>query len=183
MAFVSSHCDDVRLWSRHGRNRSAEFAAIPAGLMALPFTRIVLDGEAVAHCPNTSELQRAPAPLWVRYSVLLRLRPDPRRRRGSARARARRAPGPAPQAPQARRRRDHLQRSPDRRRRRSHVPPRLPHGARRNRLETHRQPLQELPVPELGEGQTGLRMAVSYSITWMASFQLTPEPFRSAWHG
>src|SRR5829696_2495842 len=93
--------DDVRLWSRHGRDWSAEFVAITAALMALPFTRIVLDA---------SELQRAPAPLWVRYSVPLRLRPDPRRRRGSARARARRAPGPAPQAPQARRRRDHLQR-------------------------------------------------------------------------
>jgi len=44
--------DDVRLWSRHGRNWSAEFVAITAALMALPFTRIVLDGEAVAHCPK-----------------------------------------------------------------------------------------------------------------------------------
>jgi len=44
--------DDVRLWSRNGRNWSADFLAITAAVMALPFTRIVLDGEAVAHCPK-----------------------------------------------------------------------------------------------------------------------------------
>src|SRR5215211_4486975 len=44
--------DDVRLWSRHGRNWSAEFVAITAAVMALPAARIVLDGEAVAHCPK-----------------------------------------------------------------------------------------------------------------------------------
>src|SRR5215213_8149145 len=44
--------DDVRLWSRNGRNWSAEFLANTAAVMALPFTRIVLDGEAVAHCPK-----------------------------------------------------------------------------------------------------------------------------------
>jgi hypothetical protein len=43
--------DDVRLWSRNGRNWSVEFA-ITAAVMALPFARIVLDGEAVAHCPE-----------------------------------------------------------------------------------------------------------------------------------
>ena len=44
--------DEVRLWSRNGRNWSAEFVAITAAVMALPVTRIVLDGEAVAHCPE-----------------------------------------------------------------------------------------------------------------------------------
>src|SRR3954452_13550164 len=42
--------DDVRLWSRNGRDWSVEFVAITAAVMALPFARIVLDGEAVAHC-------------------------------------------------------------------------------------------------------------------------------------
>src|SRR5829696_6205576 len=37
-------------WSRNGRNWSAEFVAITAAVMALPVTRTVLDGEAVAHC-------------------------------------------------------------------------------------------------------------------------------------
>jgi len=46
--------DDVRLWSGNGRNWSAEFVAIRAALMALPATRIVLGGEAVAHCGRTS---------------------------------------------------------------------------------------------------------------------------------
>ena len=41
--------DEVRLWSRNGRNWSADFVAIRAAVMALPATRIVLDGEAVAH--------------------------------------------------------------------------------------------------------------------------------------
>jgi len=44
--------DAVRLWSRNGRDWSAEFVAITAAVMALPVTRIVLDGEAVAHCPE-----------------------------------------------------------------------------------------------------------------------------------
>jgi bifunctional non-homologous end joining protein LigD len=42
----------VRLWSRNGRDWSAEFVAITAAVVALPFPRIVLDGEAVAHCPK-----------------------------------------------------------------------------------------------------------------------------------
>jgi hypothetical protein len=41
-----------RLWSRNGRDWSVEFAAITAAVIALPFYRIVLDGEAVAHCPK-----------------------------------------------------------------------------------------------------------------------------------
>jgi len=44
--------DDVRLWSRNGRNWTVEFAAIATAVMALPVARIVLDGEAVAHCPE-----------------------------------------------------------------------------------------------------------------------------------
>src|SRR3954451_4374853 len=44
--------DVVRLWSRNGRDWSAEFIAITAAILALPVTRIVLDGEAVAHCPE-----------------------------------------------------------------------------------------------------------------------------------
>ena len=44
--------DTVRLWSRNGRNWSADFLAITAAVMALPVTRIALDGEAIAHCPE-----------------------------------------------------------------------------------------------------------------------------------
>jgi len=44
--------DVVRLWSRNGRDWSAEFAAITTAIMALPVTRIILDGDAVAHCPE-----------------------------------------------------------------------------------------------------------------------------------
>jgi ATP-dependent DNA ligase len=47
---VHKEGDDVRLWSRNGRDWSAAFAA---AVMALPFARIVVDGEAVAHCPES----------------------------------------------------------------------------------------------------------------------------------
>ena len=40
----------VRLWSRNGRDWSAEFVTITEALRALPFSRVMLDGEAVAHC-------------------------------------------------------------------------------------------------------------------------------------
>jgi bifunctional non-homologous end joining protein LigD len=40
----------VRLWSRNGRDWSAEFVAITKALRALPFRRVMLDGEAVSHC-------------------------------------------------------------------------------------------------------------------------------------
>jgi len=40
----------VRLWSRNGRDWSGEFTAIAAAVRALPFKRIMVDGEAVAHC-------------------------------------------------------------------------------------------------------------------------------------
>jgi bifunctional non-homologous end joining protein LigD len=42
--------DTVRLWSRNGRDWSAEFVAIKAAMQMLPFNRVMLDGEAVAHC-------------------------------------------------------------------------------------------------------------------------------------
>jgi hypothetical protein len=70
--------DHVRLWSRNGRDWSVEFVAITAAVMALPFARIVIDGEAVAHCPGS-----APRTLWRRYSVPLCLRPPARRARRS----------------------------------------------------------------------------------------------------
>jgi bifunctional non-homologous end joining protein LigD len=44
--------DEVRLWSRNGRNWTAEMVATTAAVLALPAARIVLDGEAVAHCPK-----------------------------------------------------------------------------------------------------------------------------------
>jgi bifunctional non-homologous end joining protein LigD len=40
----------VRLWSRKGRDWSSEFVAITSAMRALPFNRVMLDGEAVAHC-------------------------------------------------------------------------------------------------------------------------------------
>src|SRR5829696_7497419 len=40
----------VWLWSRNGRDRSGDFVAITEAVRALPFSRIMLDGEAVAHC-------------------------------------------------------------------------------------------------------------------------------------
>src|SRR5215217_8720712 len=43
--------DHVRLWSRNGRDWSAEFVAITAALRELP-ADFVLDGEAVAHCSH-----------------------------------------------------------------------------------------------------------------------------------
>jgi bifunctional non-homologous end joining protein LigD len=41
----------VRLWSR-GRDWSAEFRAIAEAVRALPFSGVILDGHAVAHCPK-----------------------------------------------------------------------------------------------------------------------------------
>src|SRR5215203_3250910 len=40
----------VHLWSRNGRDRSGDFVAIADAVRALPASRIVLDGEAIAHC-------------------------------------------------------------------------------------------------------------------------------------
>jgi bifunctional non-homologous end joining protein LigD len=40
----------VRLWSRDGRDWSVEFRAIAEAVKALPFSGVILDGDAVAHC-------------------------------------------------------------------------------------------------------------------------------------
>jgi hypothetical protein len=40
----------VRLWSRNGRDWSVEFRAIAEAVRSLPFSGVILDGEAVAHC-------------------------------------------------------------------------------------------------------------------------------------
>ena len=40
----------MHLWSRNGRDRADDFVAIADAVRALPACRIVLDGEAVAHC-------------------------------------------------------------------------------------------------------------------------------------
>ena len=53
----------MRLWSRNGRDWWVEFVAITSAIMALPVTRIVLDGEAVAHCPKS-----LPSPSRRRYA-------------------------------------------------------------------------------------------------------------------
>src|SRR5215211_1433168 len=42
--------DTVCLWSRNGRDWAAEFGAITVAMRALPFERLMIDGEAVAHC-------------------------------------------------------------------------------------------------------------------------------------
>ena len=47
LAFKDGHT--VRLWSRNGRDWSSEFVAIAEAMQALPFERVMLDGEAVAH--------------------------------------------------------------------------------------------------------------------------------------
>jgi ATP-dependent DNA ligase len=41
----------VHLWSRRGTGRSSSLRSPPA-VKALPFAKIVLDGEAVARCPG-----------------------------------------------------------------------------------------------------------------------------------
>jgi bifunctional non-homologous end joining protein LigD len=43
--------EEVRIWSRYGRSRKADFAAIVAGFEALDAGEIVVDGEAVAFSP------------------------------------------------------------------------------------------------------------------------------------
>src|SRR5918993_1139628 len=47
--------DKVRLWSRNGRDWSSEFVAITEAMRALPFKRVMLDGEAVAHCLDAQD--------------------------------------------------------------------------------------------------------------------------------
>jgi ATP-dependent DNA ligase len=85
----------VRLWSRHGRDWTVELAAIMAAVRALPVERIVLDGEAVAHCPEglpdfnglMSQDGRAAACLYV--FDLLRLEAEDLRPRPLGERRAR----------------------------------------------------------------------------------------------
>src|SRR3954452_5768432 len=42
--------DRVRVWSRNGRDWSLNFLAITAAGRALPSPRVMIDGEAMAHC-------------------------------------------------------------------------------------------------------------------------------------
>jgi len=42
--------DQVRLWSRNGRDWSREFLAVTEAVTALKVEDIALDGEAMAHC-------------------------------------------------------------------------------------------------------------------------------------
>ena len=58
---------DVRLWSRNGRDWSAEFCAIVAALRELPGS-FVIDGEAVAHCSEGLP-DFHPAPLGAMVSA------------------------------------------------------------------------------------------------------------------
>jgi bifunctional non-homologous end joining protein LigD len=48
--FVCKSGDQVRLWSRNGRDWSREFSAVTEALAALNVDDIALDGEAMAHC-------------------------------------------------------------------------------------------------------------------------------------
>ena len=47
---AQKHGQTVRLWSRNGRDRSADLTAITDALRQLPADVVVLDGEAVTHC-------------------------------------------------------------------------------------------------------------------------------------
>ncbi len=98
--------DRVQLWSRNGRDWTAELVAIAAAVRALPGD-FVIDGEAVAHCeawvPDFHRLRRPGERLP------LRLRPPAPRARGSAPARARQPPRCAQEArPQGRPGADHM---------------------------------------------------------------------------
>ena len=103
--------------------------------MALPVTRIVLDGETVAHCrKGPAGLRRAAQDarqrllhLDVKYLRPLELR---ERRAGSP-----------------------LQRAPGRHGRRGNVPARVRHGARGIISKRVDSGYEKRPVPQLGEGQ------------------------------
>ena len=120
--------DEVRLWSRNGRDWSAEFVAITAAVIALPFARIVLDGEAVAAARRA--WIRAPRPSGCASAYLYAfdlLRP----RRTPSALRAPRAP---PQAPEEGGTGADLLRAHGEPGRRGDVPPRLRHGPRGHRM-------------------------------------------------
>ena len=42
----------VRLLSRHGHNLASRFPELALAMLALPFRRVLLDGELVAHGPD-----------------------------------------------------------------------------------------------------------------------------------
>src|ERR671939_262157 len=44
--------ESVRLWSRNGRSWTPTLKAIAGALQRLPVDSLLLDGEAVAHCPK-----------------------------------------------------------------------------------------------------------------------------------
>src|SRR5215213_6490279 len=113
--------DRVHLWSRNGRDRSGDFVAIADAVRALPASRIVLDGEAVAHCleglPHFNRLLsgdgQASACLYA-FDRRRAHRPAPDAAQGAEESR----PGAA------------LLGAPGGSGRRRDVPPRLRHGAR-----------------------------------------------------
>jgi bifunctional non-homologous end joining protein LigD len=120
---------------RNGRDWSAEFVAITSAMRALPFSRVMLDGEAVAHCldglPDFHRLLSGDGQanaclyafdlIWLEAQDLRGVELIGRRRMLS--------------------------------RRRGNAPPRLRDGPRRHRLEAGRVPLQVGIVHRLGEGQ------------------------------
>ena len=66
----------VHLWSRNGRDRTGDFVAIADAVRALPLPRIMLDGEAMAHClDGLPALQPAPQRRRPGERLPLRLRP------------------------------------------------------------------------------------------------------------
>src|SRR5688500_15131162 len=49
---ASKRGEQVRLWSRNGRDWSRHFSAIAEALQAVEADELVIDGEACAHCPD-----------------------------------------------------------------------------------------------------------------------------------
>ena len=49
---ASKSGEQVRLWSRNGRDWSRHFSAIAEALQAVEADELVIDGEACAHCPD-----------------------------------------------------------------------------------------------------------------------------------
>src|SRR4051812_11243551 len=133
--------DQVQLWSRNGRDWTAEFVAIVAALQAIPGD-FVLDGEAVAHCEaGLPDFHRLMARDGQASAWPLRLRPAASRPRGPAPARARQPPRRAEEARAQGRPRGHLLRAHGGGAGRGDVPPRLPPRSRGHRLEAARQAL------------------------------------------
>src|SRR3954464_4061186 len=143
----------VWLWSRNGRDWSAEFVAITAAVRALPFSRIMLDGEVGALPRGPSRLSQAHVAGRPVNGVSLRLRSHLARGSGSARRRADRPAPHAAEGAQESRAGVALLRAYVRRRRRGDVPPRLRDGPRRHHLKARRLALQVGRVPRLGEDQ------------------------------